>query len=421
MKITRKKRQIVKTNTDPIPPIPYNSSLGQKPLYVAAPDPEWQRLLFERFRLLCRDEMTDVIRALLSSGAVSTELNQKLDLVQSSTEACRQLMLDASDNLLRKMVLRMKAPVTIPPVELQPSAVEAVVSQSVARQYELVEATRSALRDVQDAVADIARQGAARQDELLATTRNALQEVQLAVGEVVRQSAAKQDEAAQATKGALQEVQLAVGEVVRQSAAKQDEAVEATKGALQEVQLAIGESVRESAAKQDEAVEATKGALQSVQGAVEKTKSSTWKAAMFSVFLTLLFCSGGVAGLHYLGGFSLQSKTDLQKEKESLKKKSELELSIKTLSAGRKTIEDEIKQLEGRREALNAEVHKSVGAQRNLASILTSVEQQIKSVQLLQEQYRFKLVRGEKEGVYAEIEPGVRPVTHEGKTYIKIK
>jgi chromosome segregation ATPase len=421
MKTTRKKRQIVKPNIEPIPPVPYNSTLGQKPLYVAAPDPEWQRLLFERFRLLCRDEMTDVIRALLSSGAISTELNQKLDAVQTSTDACRQLMLDASDNLLRKMVLRMKAPITIPPVELQPSAVEAIVQQSVAKQYELVENTRNALREVQNVLSDIARQGAARQDEVLAATRSALQDVQLAVGEVVRQSAAKQDEAVAATKGALQEVQFAVDEVVRQSAAKQDEAVEATKGALQEVQNAVGESVRQSVAKQDEAVEATKGALQQVQGAVEKTRSSAWKAAIFSVFLTLLFCSGGVAGLHYLGGFSLQSKGDVQKEMQSLKKKSELELSIKTLSAGKKTIEDDIKQLEGRREALNAEVHKSVGAQRNLAAILTAVEQRIKSVQELQDQYRFKLVRGEKEGVYAEIESGVRPVIHEGKTYIKIK
>ena len=84
-------------------------------------------------------------------------------------------------------------------------------------------------------------------------------------------------------------------------------------------------------------------------------------------------------------------------------------------------MDNELKGKTAQQQVLTVELNKSAEAQRALAANMNSLEQQLKRLQQLQEQFRFKLVRGEQGGAYVEVPTNSKPFSYGGKEYIQVK
>lgn len=269
---------------------------------------EWRRTLFERFREICREEMMDVMKALMSTMPSSTpeELNAKIEELKQS----------AHNN----------------------------------------------------------------QMELFTTVAQTSEEVR---------NLSKRLEQPDGT------------EQVMQTIAKGQEAIS-----------------KEVVSKQEEA---TKILQEDVRQSARLSRSTLWKAVLVTATVCIAVCAGAIAALRMLSGSALVSSNELRARDQIVAQKNAITAEVSALQNDKAALQKEIDGLKAQRQAVDAEARQAVATQASLAGTINTLQQNIARFQQLQEQFRFKLVKGEEGGVFVEIPPEAQPFKYEDKTFIQVK
>ena len=169
-------------------------------------------------------------------------------------------------------------------------------------------------------------------------------------------------------------------------------------------------------------VEVTAKSLQEdVRQSANMSRGAVWKSVLTATARCLLLCGGGLAALHFLGGFNLISASEVNAQKVQVQQKAQLMAEVQQLNEAKVALDNELKAKTAQQQVLTVELNKSAEAQRALAANMKSLEQQLKRLQQLQEQFRFKLVRGEQGGAYVEVPTNSKPFSYGGKEYIQVK
>lgn len=264
---------------------------------------EWRKVLFERFRAICREEMMDVMKALVSSTQAPQELQAKLDEIKQSTQT---------------------------------------------QQVELLT-------------------GISQTNEALANLNQKLDMEQ----------------------PALEQLSKTQESIAKEITSKQEES--------------------------------TKQIQEDVRRSVHHSRSAVMKAVIITAVICLLLSAGAVAALKLFNGSSLMSEQELQERDRLLKEHTALQAEVKTLRTEKSTLQKEAQEMTTKREALQADMRQAIEAQKLATANLSSLQQQIVTLQQLQTQFHFKLLKGEKGGVFVEVPPNAQPFIFESQTYIQIK
>lgn len=273
---------------------------------------EWRRTLFERFREICREEMLDVMKSLLSTMNSPEALAQKLEEMSLASQTAQDglhAMLEQTRLEVQKIASEMKSPTPAP-----------------------VDTT---------GIEEIAKDAKTRQEQLFTQT--------------MRQ---QENSAAQ-----------------------------------------IKEEVRE---------------------ANNSSRSTVVRTMIISAILILLICAVAVFVLNRMGATMLMSG-DVQTISQQKMEVATLEAKANSLAGQKADLEKEFQQLTARKEALQAELRQSTEMQSSLTNNLTALQQQLTKLRELEEQFRFKLVKGETGGVFVEIPADAKPFEHMGQTFIQVK
>jgi chromosome segregation ATPase len=270
---------------------------------------EWRRTLFERFRTICREEMMDVMKALMSNTPASTpeELNAKLEELKQSTHS--------------------------------------------------------------------------NQMELFATVTQTSEEV--------RNLSKKLGQPEGSTEQVLQTITKGQEAISKEVTSKQEE-----------VAKLLQEDVRQSA---------------------QLSRSTLWKAVLITAAVCILVCAGAIAALRMLSGSALVNSNELRNHNQLMTQKNALTTEVSTLQNDRAVAQKEIDGLKAQKQAMEAEMRQTVATHASLTGNINSLQQNIAQLQQLQEQFRFKLVKGETGGVFVEIPPEAQPFQYMDKTFIQVK
>jgi hypothetical protein len=158
-----------------------------------------------------------------------------------------------------------------------------------------------------------------------------------------------------------------------------------------------------------------------VQETTDAARRSTKKTVLMAALLIALAGLAAIAGLKFLGGMTLLSPAEMSAQQETLRQITEQQALLKTLKTQKIAAEEELDNLVVRQKDMEAQLLKTTEAQKAVMSVLTTANKEIGQAQQIQEQFRFKLVRGESGGVFVEIAPDTKPFEHDGKTYIQVK
>lgn len=270
---------------------------------------EWRKTLFERFRTICREEMMDVMKALLESMQSPQELEKKLaELQQSAHSNQMELFSTVAETSEQVRNLAKK-------LEAQPSAApDPHMMETIARGQEA-----------------ISKEVVSKQEE---STRQ------------------------------------------------------------------IQEDVRNSA---------------------QLSRSTLTKAVLITTAAVLVLCAMAVLSLRFLSPATVISETELQERASLQKQVGTLAAELKAQRTEKTELQKEMQELTARRDALQADIRQATETQRTAAANLSTLQQQITNLQQLQEQFRFKLVKGESGGVFVEIPPEAQPFQYAEKTFIQVK
>ena len=288
---------------------------------------EWRRTLFERFRTICREEMMDVMQALMSNtkATSSGELEAKMEEIRQSTEMHH--------------------------------------SELLASVTEIKQNTKADLAGISTASAQTA--------EELHNLKTKLEQPQTADPQIIE---------------TISKGQQAMSEAL---ASKQEE----TSNLLQE-------DVRKTA---------------------QLSQTATKKAVMITALVCVLLGAGAVAALYFLGGATLVRNTDLKSREQAITQKNALTAEVKTLQGQKDTLQKEIDQLKAQKQATETEARQVMASQATLVTNVNTLQQSISRLQELQEQFRFKLVKGEAGGVFVEIPQEAQPFQYQDRTFIQVK
>lgn len=271
---------------------------------------EWRRTLFERFRTICREEMMDVMKALMSSNTAASpqELEARLEELKQSAQS-NQMELFATVTQTTEEVrnLSKKLDQPLPP---DTQAIETILTR--------------------------------RQEEL-----------------------------------------------TKEVASKQEESVKQ-----------LQEDVRQSA---------------------QLSRSTLWKAVLITAVICIVLCAGAVMSLRLLSGSTLVNTSDLQSRDRLVAQKNTLGAEVTAMQNDKAALQKELDGLKAQRQALEAEARQAVASQTALMSNVNALQQSIAQLQQLQEQFRFKLVKGETGGVFVEVPPEAQPFKFSDKTFIQVK
>lgn len=296
-------------------------------LRIQEMDLEWRRTLFERFRIICREEMMDVMQALMSStrSLSDTELEKKMEeLAQNSAGHHTELL--ASVTEIRENVKT--------------------------QQTELAEATAQTAGELRN-------------------LKEKLEQPQPVPTQIIETIAKEQ----QAMSAAL--------------ATKQEETART-----------IQDDVRQTA---------------------NLSQASVKKAVIITALICLLVCAGAVAALYFVGGMGLVSSNDLRSREQVIAQKNALGAEVTALQDQKAAIQKDIDLLKTQKQATETEARQSTASQAALLANINALQQNISRLQELQEQFRFKLVKGETGGVFVEIPAEAQPFKYQDKTFIQVK
>jgi DNA repair exonuclease SbcCD ATPase subunit len=192
---------------------------------------------------------------------------------------------------------------------------------------------------------------------------------------------------------------------------------------------ALEEITKEAAAKQEslakEAIskqeEHTRILQEDVRQSAQLSRSSLMKGAVISALITLLVCAAGVASLKFLGNSALVSESEVKARESLSRQKAELSTELKTLQEQKAAAGKELEDLAKRRDALTADIRQSTETQRTASANVSTLQRQITQLQQIQEQFRFKLVKGEDQGVFVEVPSDATPFAYGDKIFIQVK
>lgn len=273
---------------------------------------EWRRTLFERFREICREEMMEVMKTLLSSMHSPEELQQRLAELQQSQQSAQM--------------------------------------------------------------------------ELFSTVSQTSEEIKALASKLESHS--------------TQPDTQALEEITKEAAAKQESLA------------------KEAISKQEEN---TRKLQEDVRQSVQVSRLSLMKGVILSAVITLLVCAGAVAALKFLGNSALVSESEVRARETLSRQKAEAATELKTLQERRAALDKELEDLGKRRDALTADIRQSTETQRTAAANVSALQRQITQLQQIQEQFRFKLVKGEEQGVFVEVPPDATPFAYGDKIFIQVK
>jgi chromosome segregation ATPase len=273
---------------------------------------EWRRTLFERFREICREEMMEVMKTLLSSMHSPEELQQRLAEIQQTQHSAQM--------------------------------------------------------------------------ELFSTVSQTSEEIKALASKLESHSAAPDTQALE--------------ELTKEAAAKQESLAKEAISKQEENTRKLQEDVRQSA---------------------QFSRVSLMKGVILSAVITLLVCAGAVAALKFLGNSALVSESEVRARDNLSRQKAEAATEIKTLQERKETLDKELAELGKRRDALTADIRQSTETQRTAAANVGALQRQITQLQQIQEQFRFKLVKGEEQGVFVEVPPDATPFAYGDKIFIQVK
>ncbi|AHF89633.1 hypothetical protein OPIT5_04665 [Opitutaceae bacterium TAV5] len=163
-----------------------------------------------------------------------------------------------------------------------------------------------------------------------------------------------------------------------------------------------------------------------VRKSAEVMRKAVRKASLLTAGITIVVFLGAIAALKFVGGgFNLVSNAEMTAQR-NVQKKLEQEIAQKTLANGtleekKDALETEIRNLEGRRDALLAEMKQTTGAQREATANLAATQRLVSQLQQVEDQFRFKLVKGEDGGVFVEIPEDAKPFLYQDRNYIQVK
>lgn len=183
---------------------------------------------------------------------------------------------------------------------------------------------------------------------------------------------------------------------------------------------------KEAAQRQEQLAQQTlvqqEKAIQTIQDDVrqstEVTRRSSLKVGILIAVITALVCVGAMVGLKYLGKFTVVSERELMSQRQA---EQTLQGSLKSLEQQKATSSEELAKLNSRRDAMEDSLKRNSEQQRAAAASLSAIQQQITRLQQLQDQFRFKLVKGEDGGVFVEIAEDAKPFPFENRTFIQVK
>lgn len=167
--------------------------------------------------------------------------------------------------------------------------------------------------------------------------------------------------------------------------------------------------------------ESAKSLQEDVRQSASLSRGALWKAVLLTAMVSFVLFLGGVALLHFAGGAALVNEGALKTQQAQAQKKALLTAEVQNLGEQKVQLESDVQKITEQHQALNAEVARSTEAQRALAANLGTLEQQFKKLQQLQEQFRFKLVKGEAGGAFVEIPEDAEPFNYNGKIYIQVR
>ena len=167
--------------------------------------------------------------------------------------------------------------------------------------------------------------------------------------------------------------------------------------------------------------ESTRQIQEDVRNSAQLSRSSLTKAVVITTLTVLLLCAAAVYSLRFLSPATVISETELQQQAHFQRQVATASAEMKALAEQKTALLKDMQDLTARRDALQADIRQTLETQRTVQSGVTLLQQQLVSLQQLQEHFRFKLVRGESGGVYVEIPPEAKPFQHAEKTYIQVK
>lgn len=279
-------------------------------------DVEWRRTLFERFREICREEVLDVMKSLLTTMKSPEALALKLEEMSLASRTAQDglhEMLEQTCQEVRRMAEQMK---TGAPASLLP------------------------LVDTK-ALEEMALDSRNRQENLFAL-------------------ATRQQENAT---------------------------------------MQIKEDLRESG------------------NASRRTIIRTTSILTLAIFL---ICATALFVLNRLGT-TLLTAADMTAIETRKAEAAALDAKVQMLMGEKSKQEKEYMRLMVDRETLQVELRKTSEMQRAATASLADLQQTLTKLQALEEQFRFKLVKGENGGVFVEIPAEAKPFQHEEATFIQVK
>lgn len=192
---------------------------------------------------------------------------------------------------------------------------------------------------------------------------------------------------------------------------------------------ALEELTKETAAKQEslakEAIskqeESTRMLQEDVRLSAQISRSSLMRGVILAAVITLAVCVCAVAALKFLGNSALVSESELKARENLSRQKAELSTEVKTLQEQKAAVSKEIEDLGKRRDALTADIRQSTETQRTASANVGALQKQITQLQQIQEQFRFKLVKGEEQGVFVEVPQDATPFAYGDKIFIQVK
>ena len=274
---------------------------------------EWRRTLFERFREICREEMMEVMKTLLSTMHSPEELQQRLTELQQSQQSAQMELFST--------------------VSQTSEDIKALASK--------LESHSTGTTDTQ-ALEELTKEAAAKQESL------------------AKEAISKQEEHARI----------------------------------------LQEDVRQSA---------------------QVSRASSMRGVILSAVITLLVCAGAVAALKFLGNSALVSESEVRAREKLTTDKTKLTTELTALEEKKATLGKELEDLGKRRDALTADIRQSTETQRTAAANVSALQRQVTQLQQIQEQFCFKLLKGEEQGVFVEVPPDATPFAYGDKIFIQVK
>lgn len=142
---------------------------------------------------------------------------------------------------------------------------------------------------------------------------------------------------------------------------------------------------------------------------------------MITAIICILVGVAAVSALRLFSGSSLVSEAEMTKRDQWLTERTNLKSELATLQTAQAMTQQETDKKKSQLEALSAEIRQTTATQTTLATNLNAMQQQIAQLQQLQEQFRFKLLKGESGGVFVEVPPQAQSFQFAEKTYIQVK